>query len=65
MSRNIDPKRGHAAVARSVVVSEPGAAIRVERIELTGALKRSLTTSLTSLGPRCERAPRGGGRAEG
>ena len=48
--------RGHAAVARSVVISKPGAAIRIERIELTGALKRSLTTRATSLGPRA--APR-------
>lgn len=63
MSRNIDPRRGRAAVARSVVVSAPGAAIRVERIELTGELLRSLTTNLTSLGPRTER-PRRSGRAE-
>ena len=44
-----DPQPGHAAFAQAVVVSEPGAAIRVECIELTGALKRSLTTSLTHL----------------
>jgi hypothetical protein len=58
-----DPRRGHAAFARSVVVSKPGAVIREERIELTGALKRSLTTRLTSLGPRAE--PRSRRRGEG
>lgn len=49
-----DPQRGHAAFARSVVTSKPRAAIREECIELTGALKRSLTTRITSLGPRGE-----------
>ncbi|MBB4638270.1 hypothetical protein [Longimicrobium terrae] len=61
-NNDCDPQRGHAAFARSVVISEPGAAIRVECIELTGALKRSLTTSITSLGPRGEpRRRRAGG----
>lgn len=49
-----DPQAGHAAFYRSVVTSKPGAVIREECIELTGALKRSLTTSITSLGPRDE-----------
>lgn len=62
-NKDLDPQAGRAAFARSVVISEPGAAIRVECIELTGALKRSLTTRLTSLGPRGE--PRSRRRAEG
>lgn len=36
---------------RSVVISKEGAAIRVERIELTPAQRRHLTAGVKSLGP--------------
>jgi hypothetical protein len=41
-----------APVHRRVVVSREDAAIRVEKTELTGALKRSLTTNVDSFGVR-------------
>lgn len=40
----IEPRQPHSEPwIRSVVISKPGAAIRVERIELSDAARRSLT----------------------
>lgn len=37
---------------KPVVVSRPGAAIRVHKMEITGRLKEALTTRLRTLEPR-------------
>lgn len=55
------PKRepAHERYPRPVVISREGAAIRVERTELTGALLRRLTTNVRSLpAPRPAGPPR-------
>lgn len=44
---------GHDAAggeSKSVIVSEDGAALKVERISLSNKVKRSLTTSASSVG---------------
>jgi hypothetical protein len=49
----------HEHHPRPVVISREGAAIRVERTELTGALLRRLTTNVRSLpAPRTRVPPR-------
>lgn len=48
-------KRRGSPVLKSTVVSQKGAAIRVERIELSDRMKRNLTTTVKKLG-----APRSG-----
>lgn len=42
---------GTVSRSRRRLVSNPGAAIRVEVIELTGELRRGLTTTASSLPP--------------
>ncbi|HET7461531.1 MAG TPA: hypothetical protein VFJ82_09780 [Longimicrobium sp.] len=51
----------NGAPFKSVVVSRPGAAIQVEKLELTDAARRRLTTSVRSLcEPRREPSARAG-----
>jgi hypothetical protein len=48
---NDDRSDQDGARLRSVVISKEGAAIRVERIELTPAQRRGLTVGVNGLGP--------------
>lgn len=48
----LNPQAGHSVSQHRKVVSRDGAAIRVEKTELTGALKRSLTGGSGSFGER-------------
>jgi hypothetical protein len=49
-------KRTESPILRSTVVSAEGAAIRVERIEVSERMKQNLTTSVSSIGaPRSDR----------
>jgi hypothetical protein len=49
-------KRRESPIVRTTVVSEEGAAIRVERIEVSEQMKRNLTTSVSSIGSPRRRA---------
>ena len=50
MSEHAHEKRGTSPIAKSTVVSEEGAAIRVERFELSDAMRQSLTIQVKSIG---------------
>jgi hypothetical protein len=50
MNENNRPKPTESPIVKSTVVSKEGAAIRVERIEVTERMRQSLTTSVKDLG---------------
>jgi len=50
MSKNSEPQSPRAGEFRSTVVSEPGAIIRVERIEISERTRKALTTGVKSIG---------------
>ncbi len=50
--KQFNPSTSHSATPHRKVVSRDGAAIRIEKTELTGALKRSLTGGSGSFGER-------------
>jgi hypothetical protein len=54
-------KRRESPIVRTTVVSEEGAAIRVERIEVSEQMKRNLTTSVSSIGSPRSRAEKRAG----
>jgi hypothetical protein len=59
MSKNLEPQRPFPEEFRSTVVSQPGAAIHVERIEISERTRKALTTGVKSIGsPRDSGASR-------
>jgi hypothetical protein len=50
--KRLNPPAGHSISPHRKVVSREGAAIRIEKTELTGALKRSLTGGSGRFGER-------------
>ena len=61
MSEHARQKRGTSPITKATVVSEKGAAIRVERIELSDAMRANLTSSVKSIGsPKPHNSENGG-----
>lgn len=50
MSKNLESQRPSSGEFRSTVISEPGAAIHVERIEISERTRKALTTGVKSIG---------------
>jgi hypothetical protein len=59
MSKRLESRRPAREEFRSTVVSEPGAIIHVERIEISERTRKALTTGVKSIGsPRDSGASR-------